>query len=123
MISLLAVFAGGGLGSLCRYGIAQVMKSYQLTFPLATLTANFLSCIILGFMIIWSIKNIESEAFRIFISVGFCGGFSTFSTFSKETYQLFEQGHTTFALTNIFGSIIICLLAIGLGVWLGKTLL
>ena len=119
--SLLMVFLGGGLGSLFRYGIAYGMKPFEFTFPYATLAANILSCIVLGFLV--SISTQLSDGVKLFLLVGFCGGFSTFSTFSNETFQLFQSGAHLQALLNIGGSILVCLGAIYMGMFLGKTML
>lgn len=116
MLGYLLVFVGGGLGSICRYGIAQLLSAYQLTFPLATLLANILSCFILGLMMGLSMKNAVGPEARVMIMAGFCGGFSTFSTFSSETFQLLQSGNYTYAFTNVLGSLLICLLFIFLGI-------
>jgi len=111
----LLVFVGGGMGSLLRYGIARGMASYEFTFPHATLVANILSCIVLGFFVAWSLKGGVSDELKLFFMVGFCGGFSTFSTFSNETFSLFQNQHHAYAFLNILGSIAVCLVAIYIG--------
>ncbi len=116
----LFVFLGGGLGSIFRYGIARLLNPYTLTFPYATFLANILSCIVLGFMVSWSLKGGLNNNVKLFFLVGFCGGFSTFSTFSNETFQLFEAGQHGYALANIIVSVLLCLLAIYIGLVLGK---
>ena len=119
-MNYLAVFIGGGLGSICRYGIARLLAPWQFTFPYATLIANILSCIILGFMVAFVAKNTMNDAWRLLIMVGFCGGFSTFSTFTNETYRLFETGNTVYALSNILFSLLLCVISIYLGLLLGS---
>jgi len=111
----LLVFVGGGMGSLLRYGIARGMASYEFTFPHATLVANILSCIVLGFFVAWSLKGGVSDELKLFFMVGFCGGFSTFSTFSNETFSLFQNQHHAYGFLNILGSIAVCLVAIYIG--------
>ena len=115
MVNYILVFIGGGLGSICRYGIAHGMSNYKLDFPLATLIANAFACIILGAMIGLQLKNGVSNTQKFVIMTGFCGGFSTFSTFSAETMQLFESGQIGLALTNVGLSLLICLICIYLG--------
>ncbi len=114
------VFLGGGLGSILRYGIARGLSSYNFTFPYATLVANILSCIVLGFFVSWSLREGMNGNLKLFFMVGFCGGFSTFSTFSNETFQLFQNGHHAYALANIAASVLVCLAAIYIGVLFGK---
>jgi len=123
LMQYLLVFAGGGVGSLLRYGIARGMSGYDLTFPYATLMANILSCIVLGFFVAWSLKDGMSDGMKLFFMVGLCGGFSTFSTFSNETFSLFETENYAYAFANILGSVILCLLAIYIGIKLGNWLI
>lgn len=122
-VQFLLVFIGGGLGSLSRFGIAKAVAPYTPIFPYATLLANILSCILLGFLMQLSLRNQIDDTYKWLIMTGFCGGFSTFSTFSGETFQLFQNGNIVLAMLNIIGSIVICLLAIWLGFALGKWIM
>ncbi len=109
------VFIGGGTGSLCRFALARLMP-YQGGFPWATLAANLVSCIVLGSLIGWFLKSENhSQLYVFFWTAGFCGGFSTFSTFSAETFQLLQQGDWATALINIVASLVICLMALFTG--------
>ncbi len=115
MLNYLLVFIGGGLGSICRYGIAHFLSTQNYHFPLATLIANVLSCIILGALIGLNLKGDVSNTQKFLLMTGFCGGFSTFSTFTAETYQLFQSGDYFYALANIGFSLLLCLICIYLG--------
>lgn len=110
----LLIFLGGGLGSVVRYSISHfIAQKINTVFPLATLIANFLSCIALILIINYlSAKATLSEGYRFFLVVGFCGGFSTFSTFSYETFELFKQNHIYMGIGNIIISISACLAVI-----------
>lgn len=109
MLQIGLVFLGGGLGSLCRYGIARLLANQALQFPLATLIANIISCLILGYCTGLVLKDSLSMSTRLLVMTGFCGGFSTFSTFTGETFLLLEGGNPLLALLNIGGSILVCL--------------
>lgn len=108
MTHALAIFIGGGLGSLCRYGISQLFRSFEWTnLPWATLSSNMLSSALLGLV---ALKVIQSEHpfWYAFLAIGFCGGFSTFSTFSFETVQLIKSGQAAWAILNILVSVALC---------------
>ncbi len=122
MQAFLYVFLGGGLGSICRYGISRLIQANEWHFPTATFVANVISCIILGFFIGMALKDGMNSSQRLLWMTGFCGGFSTFSTFSGETFQLLQDGHTTTALAYVLGSLVVCILCIGLGIFLSQKL-
>ena len=115
MLQVGLVFLGGGLGSLCRYAIARVLAGQAFQFPLATLVANIISCLILGYFTGLVLKDNLSMSTRLLVMTGFCGGFSTFSTFTGETFLLMEGGHHLLALLNIAGSVLICLVCFYVG--------
>ena len=105
MSNLLYVFLGGGLGSISRYAIGQYMTA-DSAFPIGTFVAN-----ILGFQM----KESFHENYTLLFITGFCGGFSTFSTFSGESLKLFQNNQAGVALLYIGVSIIFGLLSVYLG--------
>lgn len=119
---MILVFIGGGLGSLARFGIGKAFVKWPSVFPFGTLTANILACFIMGLFTGWAtLKPTDSlHTYRAFIAIGFCGGFSTFSTFSNETIQLVQNNRLGDAALNLVLSAILCLGATLLGMWLGK---
>lgn len=121
MLNILAIFIGGGLGSLSRYGLSIMLRAYSLDFPFATLSINFIGSLILGFAIalFWN-KAPMHDTLKLAITVGFCGGLTTFSTFSWETFDLIKNGEILLAFLYAIISVLICLLAISLGAFLSK---
>lgn len=120
MINFLYVFLGGGLGSICRYGISRIIKQSDLHFPTATFVANVISCLILGYLIGLTLKDGIASSQRLLWMTGFCGGFSTFSTFSGEAFQLLQAGETTTAMIYVLASLVVCILCIWFGIWLSS---
>lgn len=107
LYQFLAIFLGGGLGSIARFAVSKgVVTYFKHDLPLGTFLANLLACLVLGLALgkfepIFSGKNF----WYFFIIIGFTGGFSTFSTFSFETLVLFKTGQITYAIANIFFSV------------------
>lgn len=111
---LLLVFIGGGMGSVCRYGISRMFVHIPPVFPWATFFANAISCILLGFLVEWSARGWLSNDQRMLLMTGFCGGFSTFSTFTNETYFLYQRGLFA-AMGNVVLSLVVCMICLILG--------
>lgn len=108
-----AVFLGGGIGSLMRYGTTRLLLAWgpPTAFPLATLASNVVSVVILAwFTLRMSAHFHDRPALAAFITVGICGGFSTFSTFSYENFLLLREGNIPMAVANILVNVIACLL-------------
>lgn len=110
LISIIGlVFLGGGIGSLSRFAVGELaLKMYKGDFPLGTLLANTLACLVLGITIyLFKDKITQSEWVKYLVLIGFCGGFSTFSTFSAETLKLFQDQLYWLGLLNIIISLIL----------------
>jgi fluoride exporter len=84
MMQVVAVAAGGALGSVLRYG---VQKMFNLTFPYGTFAVNLVGCFLAGWFMALFIKGLNPSVF-LFLMTGFCGGFTTFSAFSTESLQM-----------------------------------
>jgi len=110
-MNIVAIFIGGGLGSLCRYGVGKLTSSYLVSaFAYATLFSNVLSTLVLAaFVYLFQDKMGLNDTWKLFVITGFCGGFSTFSTFSFETFEMLKNGQTFMAVTNVVLSVLCCL--------------
>lgn len=117
---IVLVFVGGGLGSVARYLASRFIPATAsgVVFPLSILTVNVLASALLGWVVGWMLSRSAGDEARLLIGVGFCGGLSTFSSFSYDTLILFQQGRVGVALLNIVLNVVLCLLASASGLWL-----
>lgn len=108
-MTYLYVFIGGGFGCLARYAMAVlVARHYEGNYPLATFLSNTLSCAIMLAVLSFFTAQDSAKWARPLLIIGFCGGFSTFSTFSFETAQLIKNGNLWVAAANMVISIAVC---------------
>ena len=101
------VGVGGALGALCRYGVGQLIELKR--FPLATFTVNVVGSFLLGLVTFSGV----GESTLLLAGVGFCGAFTTFSSFSVDTIRLWEDGYTNLAIAYAFGNVVVSVLAVG----------
>lgn len=122
MKDVLLIFLGGGAGSVLRFYLSRWMNPPQpMSFPMGTLAANVLACLMLGLIIgLADHKNIISPGARLFWAVGFCGGFSTFSTVSQETLFLMQGGLSMSSALYVGASLVFCVAAVYGGLFLGQ---
>lgn len=115
------VFVGGGLGSMLRYAISKWLNPLGTHFFLGTFASNILGCVIIGLLLGLSLKgNYLSQNQMLLLSTGFCGGFTTFSTFSLEKFSLLQTGAIGYFFLYMTASIVTGLLGVWLGVWLSR---
>ena len=124
--NLMYVFLGGGLGAACRYIMtSSIGAKWDTVFPYGTLTVNTLGSFIIGFITFYFAYNFEGglpENIRLLLVVGFLGGFTTFSSFALETFNIATQQHIIIAFTNIASNVCAVLVAVFLGLLAAKSL-
>lgn len=122
MKSILLVGLGGGMGSVLRYLISVMTSRYFAhSFPFATFVVNLTGCLLIGLLMGVIGRNAGADSdLKLLLVTGFCGGYTTFSAFSLENIQLIQSGHVSTALWYIGLSVILGVLAVGLGLYLAK---
>ncbi|MAU72122.1 MAG: fluoride efflux transporter CrcB [Pseudozobellia sp.] len=123
MKQLLLVFLGGGTGSLFRYLISKSFNGYFQHFFLGTFIVNIIGCLLIGLILGYSSKgNFISENQLLLLATGFCGGFTTFSTFAFEKHSLLSSGELLHFVIYTGSSILVGLAAVAIGLWISKLL-
>ncbi|WP_027395447.1 fluoride efflux transporter CrcB [Aquimarina latercula] len=123
MKQLLLVFIGGGTGSVARFLISKYLNNEATGIPYGTFTANILGSFLIGIILGLALKNnVLSQNTILFLATGFCGGFTTFSTFAYENHMLLRSGDfINFGLYAI-GTFVIGFLLVFLGMWIAKMI-
>ncbi|HTB12237.1 MAG TPA: fluoride efflux transporter CrcB [Bryobacteraceae bacterium] len=124
MQTLLLISLGAILGANLRYFVAQyVARLIPSSFPFGTLIINISASFILGFFLIWSSERVLTDPrWRIFIAVGFCATYSTYSSYAFETFALIEKGLFSLATLNFLATNVVCFIAVALGAMLARSL-
>ena len=119
MTKFLLVFIGGGLGAVSRFIVTTILAGKLGNFPLGTLAANFFGSLLMGLVVGLLAWRVQFESVRLFVAVGFLGGFTTFSTFSAETLALIHGGQIFSAVINVVISVVAGLVACAVGLKIG----
>ena len=120
--AIIFVGIGGGIGSIFRYLTSVFVGKYFLAaFPFATFFANILGCLIIGLLLgFFERHQLANPDLKYLFVTGFCGGYTTFSTFAAENFNLFQSENSLTAFAYIAASVLVGLLAVWAGVELTK---
>jgi CrcB protein len=124
MINYLIVSLGAAIGGALRYWLSNLSyKFFPVTFPYGTLAVNIIGSFLLGLIIfIFDEKELISSQLKIFLTIGLCGGFTTFSTFSLETFYLIKDSEYLLAAANIILSTMLCIAGVFLAYIVSKII-
>lgn len=113
MLNILIVGAGGFIGAILRYLVGMIPLNQADGFPIKTLCINIIGSFVIGLVAAYSVKNSEcSQSLQLFLKVGVCGGFTTFSSFALETSNLVNKGNMFWAIIYICLSVILGVTAV-----------
>ncbi|MCU0358534.1 MAG: fluoride efflux transporter CrcB [Cyclobacteriaceae bacterium] len=121
---LLFIGLGGFIGTISRYLLQQVIsKMLPVIFPFGTLAVNIAGCLLIGILYAFSDRwNVLTPEWRLFLTTGFCGGFTTFSTFSYEAFNLIREDQYLYFSLYTGISVVACIGATFLGIFLIRAL-
>ena len=124
MLPVFLVFLGGGLGAVMRYGMTiGVGRMAGTGFPLGTLSVNVIGSFLMGVIVAWfAFRGEGGQDWRLFLTTGLLGGFTTFSAFSLETMLLYERGDTMLAGLYVVLSVVASVLALAAGLLIVRSL-
>ncbi len=119
MMNILSVFIGGGLGCVTRYITSLTLKGHS--FPFSTFIVNIVGCFILGFVFSYILKNPTHPSLKLALTIGFCGGLTTFSTFSVEGFEMLKGGRYVLFFIYTLLSFLCGLISVAMGAFLAKN--
>lgn len=117
-MNFLFVALGGAFGAVCRYALSLV--TVKIDFPLMTFITNLLGAFFIGLIVGFAGKKNAPANLVLFLKTGFCGGFTTFSTFSLEAYNLFQSGLYGTAVLYAVLSLVLCIAGVALGIFINR---
>jgi CrcB protein len=124
LLDFLAISLGAVVGANLRYWMSRsALRWLGPVFPYGTLTINVLGSFVLGFFVVWTTERaLVDPRWRLLIAVGFCGGYTTFSSYAYETMSYFQQGQWTLMATNFLANNLLACVAVVAGMALARVL-
>jgi CrcB protein len=124
LIDFLAISLGAIAGANARYWLSRfAVREWGAAFPYGTLVINVLGSLVVGFFVVWATERVLiNPRWRLLLVVGFCGAFTTFSSYAFESMSLFERGQWFLMFANVVGSNLLCLTAAIGGMALARVL-
>jgi fluoride exporter len=124
MKDILWISLGGIIGANLRFGVNRLAANYlSPSLPYGTLIVNVTGSFVLGFFLAWTTERVLADPmWRALVAVGFCGAYTTFSSFSYETFRLFEEGHHALAAANFAANNLASLAAVVAGAVVARSL-
>jgi CrcB protein len=106
-MNVVYVFIAGGIGCVCRWGLSVGLRQLSASLPVATFVANIAACLVLALAVLLYKTHSASGSVKLLLLTGFCGGLSTFSTFSYETMELVKAGSYVYAGINVLANLLL----------------
>ncbi|MCL4127466.1 UNVERIFIED_CONTAM: hypothetical protein GTU68_021651 [Idotea baltica] len=119
---ILLVGLGGSIGAVLRFGLSKIINNnFSYSFPISTFLSNFIGCFLIGLVMpVLERNNLLDSNLKLFLIVGLLGGFTTFSIFGFQVIDLIKRGELFLSLSYVLLSVILCILAVFLGVKLNS---
>ena len=124
MLAYLWISLGAIVGASLRYIVGRfVAREVSASFPYGTLLINITGSFILGLFLVWATERaLPDPRWRLLIAIGFCGSYTTFSSYAFESFSLFEQGHYLLFASNVLANNLLCLAGVLCGAMLARSL-
>lgn len=124
MPNILAIFLGGGIGAVSRYLVGlNLAKIFEINLPISTFLVNVIGSFIIGFLYVLFVEKADvTPAVKLALTAGFCGGLTTFSTFSLEVFEMLGNHQFFHAFIYTILSITVCVLTTAIGAYFAKLI-
>jgi CrcB protein len=124
VLAYLWISLGAIAGASARYFVSRfVARTVTASFPYGTLLINITGSFILGLFLVWSTERaLPDPRWRLLVAIGFCGSYTTFSSYAFESFSLFEQGHYVLFASNVLANNVLCLVGVLAGAAIARSI-